>query len=286
VNEFEGAPNGFAELAQRLDRIEVRLNGLEEDPLRRGYAFLVSESEELRKDGIRSLRRVGRFDPEARAAIRQLLGDPSVGVRLEALDALADLKDKESVPGMLALLSDEDAGVRRRVLEALAECEAREAVPSIARQLALDGDDKVREEAADILGRMRDPSASESLVAALKDPNERVRGEAIASLGEIGDRTAQPFLREIYEANPGEHRRRLVFALKSLGDGEPLRREVAGITQTLLQSEKEDSRREALWLLAKFAGESSRSAIQQAAEADPSPGIRRDAGRILKEWKR
>ena len=62
---------GRTALESKISTMEQRLAGLEDDPVRRGYAFLASESDELRREGVNILKRVARFDPEARAAIRK-----------------------------------------------------------------------------------------------------------------------------------------------------------------------------------------------------------------------
>ena len=82
-----------AALEANLSTLQERVKGLEEDPLRRGYAFLASENPELRRQGINTLDRVARFDPEARAAIRELLKDPSARVREQAAQKLMDVRE-------------------------------------------------------------------------------------------------------------------------------------------------------------------------------------------------
>ena len=58
----------------------------------------------MRREGVNILRRVARFDPEARAAIRERLSDPSPRVREQAAQKLRDLKDKESAPKVMAAM--------------------------------------------------------------------------------------------------------------------------------------------------------------------------------------
>jgi HEAT repeat protein len=276
------AGDSLTEVESRVAALEQRIEGLEEDPLRRGYAFLSSESAELRREGIRGLMRVARFDPEARAAIRRALGDANARVRREALEALGDIRGKESVPEMMELLADQDAAVRRMAIEALGECEAAEAGLAVAQHLA-DQDERIREAAADVLGNLKSSEAGELLRSALKDPSEDVRGEAIASLGEAGVKSAVPDLRRMYDegAGGGRNRMRLVLALRRLGDEAPFRQEVERLSRTALGDPDERARSRALRDLASFARGEARPVFTRALE-DPSTLVRREAERILR----
>ncbi len=272
----------LASIQDQIDVLSERLEGLEQDPVQRGYAFISSESDDLRREGIRELRRLGRFDPEARSAIRQLLGDPSAKVRAEALEALGmELKDKESVPEILELLGDREAAIRRRAVAALGAIGVPEAGPAIAHELA-DADERVREQAADVLGTLKTREAAESLLGALQDSSEAVRGEAIASLGEIGARSAAPALREIYNSSPGQHRMRLVLALRTLGDEQPFRMEIARLSKTAAGDPDEQRRRRAVEWLADLARREAQPVLEQALQ-DPSSLVREAAQRILRK---
>jgi len=264
-----------------LSALKLRVKGLEEDPVTRGFSFIASENAELRREGVNLLSRVAKFDPEARAAIRGLLTDPSARVREQATQKLRDLKDKEAVPELLTLLADTDARTRRRAVLALGAVEARDAARGIGQRLVSDADDRVREEAADVLGRLGSPEAAEFLVEALKDRNQAVRGEAIASLGEMGATSSAPALRAIYDRDPGNHRRRLVLALKALGDEEPVRQEVDRLSTLITGDPDERVRQRAVRELAVLARDSSRQVFSQALE-DPSAAVRREAEKALR----
>lgn len=264
----------------RLDELEQRVRGLEEDPIARAYSFLQSENGELRHQGIHALERIAAHDPEARAAIRQMLQDSDARVRLAALGALANIGDKESIPLMAQLLGDLDNNVRRETVETLGRMGAQQAGGDIA-QLLKDADPGVRERAADVLGRLRFPGGAETLVQALGDSSEEVRGEAIAALGEIGAKSAAPVLRELYAKDPGRHRVRLINALRALGDSGPFRQEVGRLSQTALGSNNESERTNAIRMLGWFAREEAREVFKQAL-SDPSERVRREADRALR----
>ena len=271
----------WAAVQSVLSTLQLQVKGLEEDPVRRGYSFLESENAEMRREGVNILSRVGRVDPEARAAIRGLLDDPSSRVREQAAQKLRDLKDKESAPEMMALLADPDSRTRRRAIQALGAMEARDAARQIGQNLISDADDRVRAAAAEVLGRLKSPEVEEFLIAALKDRNERVRGEAVAALGEIGATSAAADLRAFYDQDPGNHRRRLVLALKSLGDEVPLQREVGRLSELVKSDADERVRRQAIRELRILARDSSQEIFSKALE-DPSPRVRREAEKALR----
>src|SRR5206468_6809390 len=99
-SEATAEPARLAALESALSTLELRVKGLEEDPIRRGESFLESENAELRREGINTLRGVARSDPRTRAALRNLLHDPSSRVREQAAQVLGRLKDRESAPDM------------------------------------------------------------------------------------------------------------------------------------------------------------------------------------------
>jgi HEAT repeat protein len=64
--------------------------------------------------------------------------------------------------------------------------------------LLSDDDDISRWKAAETLGRIGDPAATEELIATLWDDDARVRLKAAWALGRIGDEQAVPPLRRLY----------------------------------------------------------------------------------------
>jgi HEAT repeat protein len=277
----EEAASAIDGILTRLRDFETRLRGLEEDPVERGYSYLASENFELRRQGLFTLERVAKYDPQALAAIRDTLQDPDPRVRSAALDTLADLEDKESVPWVAPLLADAEASVRRETIETLGRLGGQQAGGEISRLLA-DEDASVRSRAADVLGRMKYGDAAAGLMQVLQDPNEEVRGQAIASLGEVGAKEAIPALRQLYNGDPGRNRFRVVHALKSLGDNQPYQQEFNRMAKTALEDPNEDARRNALRTLSWFARDDAKKVAQAIVEdAEASERIRREAQRIV-----
>jgi HEAT repeat protein len=77
---------------------------------------------------------------------------------------------------------------------------SREYDERLAHFIALLSDDNegTRWKAAEMLGRIGDPSAVEELIGTLWDDDERVRLKAAWALGQIGDPRAIPSLRRLY----------------------------------------------------------------------------------------
>ncbi|MBN1443392.1 MAG: HEAT repeat domain-containing protein [Planctomycetes bacterium] len=267
-------------LFARFDDMERRIRALEEDPVQRGYNFLESESAALRRDGIFALERLAQSDPEARQAIRDMLGDMDPRVRLAALDTLADIEDRESLALVRQMLGDEDPAVRREVVNSIVRLGDRDSAAAVA-QLLGDPDDRVREMVADSLGRLKTPETASVLLGALGDPNDRVRGEAIASLGELGAKEAIPQLRQMYEKDPGRHRFRLITALRGLGDSQPYQQEIQRLSQSALSGGDERARVEAIRTLSWFARDQAKEIFEKARQ-DASGRVRQEAERALR----
>ncbi|MDM8007624.1 MAG: M56 family metallopeptidase [Phycisphaerae bacterium] len=92
-----------------------------------------------------------------------------------------------------------------------------EAQEAIQRLAWLDSDPRVRETAAETLGGLREPSAVEALIAALKDEDVGVRRAAAGALGEIGDARAVGPLIELYHDRKYESFKDALRALGEIG---------------------------------------------------------------------
>ena len=73
--ESDSEDDLLGSLLARLDDLDLRIRGLEEDPIERGYSYLSSQNSELRRQGIYALERIAKLDPQARETIRQMLQD-------------------------------------------------------------------------------------------------------------------------------------------------------------------------------------------------------------------
>ncbi|MEM7233274.1 MAG: HEAT repeat domain-containing protein, partial [Planctomycetota bacterium] len=276
----------LAEFHQRLARLETVVRTLSADPVERGYNYLSSENPKLRRQGMELLESIAGNDPEARQAIRDMLRDGDSGIRVAALDTLADLRDKDAMGLVPELLADESASVRSEAITTLARLGAKESGGQISEMLA-DADPRVRERAADALGDIKYGDNPAALIQALDDKNNRVKGEVIASLGEAGVREAAPKLRDLYNNDPGEHKYRLMFALKSLGDQTPYNSEVQRLSTSVRNEEDAGRRIRSIRTLAWIARDQSKQLFEElVADENQNSRVREEAKRALYRRRR
>ena len=270
-------------LAMRVSGLQTRIEALESDPIQRGFRYLDSDSVKLRTEGVKALEELARSDPEALAAIQDMMNDPSEDVRWWSIDTLADINSKESIPLLMNMLNDSSEKVRREAINSLGRMGA-DAGPQVAGFLDSQ-DPETRAYAIDALGKMKYAGATDALIASLDDQNGRVRSEAIWSLAETGAKSAAPALRKIYNENPGDNRYSLVRCLKTLGDNEPFNAEFKRLSAQALESEDQNKRTEAIRSLTYFAKSEARGVFEQL-QKDPNKRVRDYAGWALRNDSR
>ena len=266
-------------LAMRVSGLQTRIEALESDPIQRGFRYLDSDSVKLRTEGVKALEELARSDPEALAAIQDMMNDPSEDVRWWSIDTLADINSKESIPLLMNMLNDSSEKVRREAINSLGRMGA-DAGPQVAGFLDSQ-DPETRAYAIDALGKMKYAGATDALIASLDDQNGRVRSEAIWSLAETGAKNAAPALRKIYNENPGDNRYSLVRCLKTLGDNEPFNAEFKRLSTQALESEDQNKRTEAIRSLTYFAKSEAKGVFEQL-QKDPNKRVRDYAGWALR----
>jgi hypothetical protein len=137
-------------------------------------------------------RRLETRRDERRARLREQLRGPFEACILEARP-LARLHG-ERTDAVLDLALRYSTAVRGVEADRILEClEAQGITGRLLRQMTSRSEWK-RAEAAELLGRLREPSAVEPLLAALDDPSEDVRTVAARGLAAIGDPSAVPAL--------------------------------------------------------------------------------------------
>jgi serine/threonine protein kinase len=157
--------------------------------------LLKDENEEIRTDAIRTLE--FSHDPRALAALVEALGDPSLKVKAEAIQAVVKLGEQAAGP-VIRLLNDAlDEGdnlTARFAAKALGLIGDKSISPVLVELLR--GDDEfVACEAALALGRLAESKAVPDLVALLEDRNGNIRFAAAEALGRICDPGARDALR-------------------------------------------------------------------------------------------
>ena len=281
------------ELRERVRDLESRALENEGDPIARGYAYLESNDANVRREGVRLLRRFGRRDTEILSTLRALLDDEDPGVRVETLEGLKDAEDHESVPTITERLVDDDARVREKATEVLAELlgerdvrERSPGVPGAVSHLLDDESAAVREAAADALGGLAATEAVPRLIEALDDPVSDVRDKVVESLVELGARAATLAIRAQYEKVIGEEnpssdeRLRLAAALKELGQRDAFDAEVERLAARLSSEPDPQIRRDVLRTLA-WLGSERNTEIFEPALNDPDAGVRETARAAL-----
>lgn len=241
----------------RLESLEIRLRGLEEDPAQRAFTYLQSESAELRKRGVRGLEALARSDPEARAALREMLADNDAGVRYVAIETLMRINDKDAAADIAHYMGDENP--------------------------------KVRERAVDAMGRLGYKDAAEALAYALGDENPGVRREAIFSLAEVGAKEALPQLQAFYNNVTKETAREIrdqryviAHAMKRLGDPSAAQAEIVRLGETVVNGQNDRERGGALKAIS-WLGDNEPVAreILKKVVNDPNKWISEHAKRVL-----
>ena len=127
----------------------------------------------------------GRTDAESVTTLIRLTGDPKPHVAIAAVKAIGAAPKSSHVPLQQILARpDNSPPVRAEVVAALGNCpKANVKITVLTEILAGDTDPQVRAGAARGLARRRDKVALKELVAALEDPDARVRLQAVTAIG-------------------------------------------------------------------------------------------------------
>lgn len=159
------------------------ISGLGARETAKDVATLLADREEyVVHNTLWSLRRLAA--PEAAPAVRPFLSGRAYTLRQAAVQALAAMNDRESVPRLREILA-KDSHVEAEAMEALADLRVAEALPDILLRLK-SRDFSIRMAAVRSLDRLDagDPEAIEGLQ---QDPDEWVRTESAAWLAHRGD---------------------------------------------------------------------------------------------------
>jgi len=192
LNDQPVIVKGVAEQIERYSQANLRmvLDGLD------------SENPRFRWVAAASLGFSGR--QEAVGPLASALKDSDEAIVVNALLSLAQLSplERDVIPTLLALLDRDSAWIRSGALSVLGknlrpEDAGRALLPLLAA--LQDPDDVVRNNALGALGRLRDPRAFDPLVRLLVDPFPRIRIRAALALGELEDPRAVPALIPLLE---------------------------------------------------------------------------------------
>jgi HEAT repeat protein len=144
---------------------------------------------------------VGRLRPRGWTAIlgRVVATAPDVGLAYTAVERLVAVKSSTVVKVLRQVLArGRSPAGRAEAAWGLGVLHAPSAAGILIRVVLRQTEDRrVRAEAAEALGYIRDRRAVRPLLRVLQDPDPQIRYEAIFSLGNLGDRRALPALDEL-----------------------------------------------------------------------------------------
>jgi HEAT repeat protein len=217
---------------------------------------------------------IEHFDPrDSLDAFTPYLAHPDARVRMHIAEALHRNEAKRGIPALLFLLRDPDETVRIVATRILGAWGAKEAVPGLI--VLLEGKERVRDEAAAALGRIGDPAAVPELAALLKTLRPVESGSVVQALADLGSKEAVPGLIG-WLSSPSENvRMNSVEILGKLGAADAIPA-VADSTK-----DKVDRVRwQALWALGRL-GARDRFDLLTAAFDEPDPTASTFAARGL-----
>jgi HEAT repeat protein len=123
-----------------------------------------------------------------------------------------------AVEVLFGALRDEKSPVRQHAAEILGKIGQPSAVQPLSITLTYDHSASVRAAVAQALGELRDAGAVDTLVAALKDKDSSVRKNAAEALGKIGHANAVNPLISVLQGSDSELSRTAIVALGKIGD--------------------------------------------------------------------
>lgn len=140
-------------------------------------------STEARRNAIWAMCRIQ--GPQARAAIRLALADKERSVRQAAVHAAGLDKDQDAADVLMKLVVQDEPAIRLKAAEALGRIAKPQAISALLESIRQGNVDRFSEHAITYaLLRIDDPKAT---LAALSDPNPRVRQAGIIALDQMKD---------------------------------------------------------------------------------------------------
>ncbi len=193
-------------------------------------------------------------------------------------ETMSDLRrlTPRSVGAMRRLSRSDDAATRAEAIQAVAAEGADMAGGTILAALQ-DPQPRVRREAARALARLRDPRATAALLAGIEAEPESLEEETIEALGDLGDPAAVPVLVAALENPRPLLRRAAGRALGRIGGAA-----VVGPLERAALEGDTDLRRAALQGLRGSRATGSAAVIAQALD-DPHPSVRTAAAEAISE---
>lgn len=183
-------------------------------------ALLQDPSRDVRRTAALSLGKIGHV--AGATCLVQALSDPDFQVREYSAWALGQIGEDvndESAIRLAGALGDGHRSVRRAAAQALGKIGSRQPVIAILTQTLAVGESDSRRAAVEALAQLEAKSAYPALRKVLTDQDPAVRQDAVAALGELGDRRVLADFRErlLFDVDPGV-RTEAAYRLGKLGD--------------------------------------------------------------------
>ena len=157
----------------------------------------------------------------AMLATRATDGRSPAAMRVLAMNLLADCHARraiETVRSRLSTNTENSVSVRIAAIQILAMLEDRPSVPAIMKYLGEDQEEVVRRVAASALGKLQATEAIEALANCAKDKEKAVATEAVRALGQMNHQSALPWLEKLIADSEYPYSSNAVSALGNFGE--------------------------------------------------------------------
>jgi HEAT repeat protein len=233
--------------------------------------FLSDKNPVLRRSSAKLLGLIG--EKRAIEPLGVALKDSDLRVRNAVVDAIGAIDGREVLKYLLLALTDEDSDVRRSAAIAISGMKTKKSFEALLLLLR-DTDVWVRTTAVKGLGQTKHKTAVKHLIAALNDKSGIVRNAAIEALAGFREKRVKNALLALLKDKDPEIRSTTVNSLAVF----------EGVVQDLLPVLKDKDwavRKQAVDVLGKFFRDESSSYLQEAADTDSDPEVRKAAERYL-----
>lgn len=224
-----------------------------------------------------------RGDSRAVPAITALQKSADPGVRAAALGALGDLGGDSAVLPLL----EEASGTEKEAAEAARQSLVRLRGTTVDRSLLAalgDPNPRIRVEAIGAINRRGTPGATQALLASAKSPSREVSGAALRALRESGGPDLLPDLVTLLLAkNPGERDEAMSTVSQIARRGQTEEQRTAVILARLGSATRTADKIDLLTIASDAGGPNALKALRHASAAS-DPEIQSGALRLLAEW--
>lgn len=249
--------------AMAVLREEIDINEL--------IGYLSDKNPFLRRSSAKLLGLIG--DQRAIEPLGVALKDSDLRVRNAVVDAIGAIDGKEVLKYLILALTDEHFDVRRSAAIAISRMKTRKSFEALLLLLR-DTDVWVRATAVKGVGQSKHSTAVKHLIAALNDKSGIVRNAAIEALAGFREKRVKNVLLLLLQDKDAEIRSTTVNSLAVF----------EGVLQDLLPVLKDKDwavRKQAVDVLGKFFRNESSSYLQESADTDSDPEVRKAAERYL-----